>query len=142
MIVNENISAEAPAPSGLAQDERDEIDNRSVRDAWKSLVGGVPFPAEQQVERGEVFYSALDLAEIIVGPTRLVGWRVSFTSEGGPYAATLIVRDPKSDLPSEFTATHPRSLTLALTSVVRAWAEKDDPSRARSPGIRGPDFPA
>jgi hypothetical protein len=102
----------------------------------------VPFPAEQQVERGEAFYSALDLAEIIVGSTRLEGWRVSFTSGGGPHAATLIVRDPKSDLPSEFTATHPRSLTLALTSVIRAWAENDDPSRGQSPGIRGPDFPA
>jgi len=140
MIVNENISAGIPASSGLAQDERDEIDNRSVREAWKSLVGAVPFPAEQQVERGEVFYSALDLAETIVGPTRLAGWRVSFTSEGGPYAATLIVRDSKSNLPNEFTATHPRSLTLALTSVVRAWAEKDDLSRGLSPGIRGPDF--
>jgi hypothetical protein len=138
MIVNENNSP-TTAPSALTQGERDEIDNRSVRDAWKSLVGGVPFPAEQQVERGEVFYSALDLAEIVVGPTRLAGWRVSFTSEGGPYAATLIVRDPSSNLPSEFTATHPRSLTLALTSVVSAWAEKDDAYRgSRTPRVREP----
>jgi hypothetical protein len=128
-------------PAALTQGERDDIDNRSVRDAWKSLVGNVPFPAEQQVERGEVFYSALDLAELVIGPRRLAGWRVSFTSDGGPYAATLIVRDSPLDGLEEFTATHPRSLTLALTSVVRAWAEQDDPSRERTaspPGVKTP----
>lgn len=114
-------------PSGetflaLTQLERDEIDNRAVREAWLRYIGSIPLTIEQQIGRGEVFFSALDLAETVLGPKRLDGWRVSFSSEGGPYTVTLTVRHVSTDQPANMTATHPGSLTLAMTSVLSELA--------------------
>ena len=106
----------------LPQHERDNIDNKAVRDAWILLTGVLPDRAEQRVSRGEVFYSALDLAEALIGSTNLAGWRVSFTTDGGPYTATLLLHTNDGKDPSEMTASHSSSLALAFISVVKKWA--------------------
>jgi hypothetical protein len=120
MIVQENIAAPALI---LTQNERDEIDNRAVQEAWLSLAGSLPVSTEQSISRGEVFYSALDLAEYLIGTSNLAGWRISFTTDGGPYAATLLLKGPGAETQSEITASHPTSLALAFTSVIKNWAD-------------------
>jgi hypothetical protein len=108
----------------LSQRERDEIDNEAVLKAWKSLTGSLPASAEGQISRGEVFYSALDLAEYLIGSKELSGWRVSFTSEGGPYTARLFLNAHRAGGTRKIEATHPSSLTIAMTSAIRNWVEQ------------------
>ena len=120
MIVHESIAA----PSAiLTQDERDEIDNRAVQEAWLSLAGSLPASTEQSIAWGEVFYSALELAEYLIGTRDLTGWRISFTTDGGPYAAALFLKNSRTGTPSEITASHPTSLALAFTSAIRKWMD-------------------
>ncbi len=57
----------AASSSTMSQAERDEIDNKAVQEAWLSLAGTLPVSTEQSIARGEVFYSALDLAEYLIG---------------------------------------------------------------------------
>jgi hypothetical protein len=102
---------------------RDEIDNDAIRQAWLALAGSLPDAAADRVSRGEVFYAALDLAEHLIAPEQLSGWRISFTSDGGPYLATLMLRDPGSGVVSELSSSHPESLTLAFLSVTERWAK-------------------
>jgi hypothetical protein len=104
------------------QRQRDEIDNAAIRQAWLAFVGAVPEAAAAQVSRGEVFYSALDLAEYLIAPDQLSGWRINFTSDGGPYGATLILHNPASGAVSEISSSHPDSLTLAFLSVIENWS--------------------
>src|SRR5258708_1241174 len=108
----------------LSQRERDDIDNEAILEAWKSLTGSLPASAAGRVSRGEVFYSALDLAEHLIGSRELAGWKVSFTSEGGPYTARLFLNTNGTGKSREIEASHPSSLTLAMTSAVRAWVER------------------
>jgi hypothetical protein len=112
-------------PSGHASRSpaRDEIDNAAVREAWQRWSGRLPDAAEARVARGEVFYSALDLAEHLIPPAEFAGWRISFTSDGGPYAAVLLLRDGGGGC-SEVSATDPGSLTLALIAAIAAWADR------------------
>jgi hypothetical protein len=114
---------------------RDEIDNDAVRQAWLTLVGSLPEEAAGRVSRGEVFYSALDLAEHLIAPGQLSGWRISFTSDGGPYGATLILHTTGSGAVSEISCSHPHSLTLAFLSVIERWNDataKPAPSQHRT----------
>jgi hypothetical protein len=120
------------ATASERQRVRDEIDNDAIRQAWLALAGSLPDAAAGRVSRGEVFYSALDLAEHLIAPEQLSGWRISFTSDGGPYLATLMLRDPKSGIVSELSSSHPESLTLAFLSVMERWAK----ARARPAAIR------
>jgi hypothetical protein len=113
----------APA-SALSQAERDEIDNRAVQEAWLSMAGTLPTSTEQSIGRGEVFYSALELAEFLIGSNSLTGWRISFTTDGGPYVAALFLNDERSGRQSSITASHPNSLALAFTSVIRKWMDQ------------------
>lgn len=132
MIVKEDAAAPALI---LGQNERDEIDNRAVQEAWRSLAGMLPASTEQSIARGEVFYSALELAEYLIGTNNLVGWRISFTTDGGPYAAALLLKDPGAETQSEIAASHPTSLALAFTSVIRKWA--DNTKRTARAGSMG-----
>jgi hypothetical protein len=102
---------------------RDEIDNEAICRAWLALAGTLPDAAAGRVSRGEVFYSALDLAEHLIAPKELSGWRIGFTSDGGPYSATLILCNPRSGGFSEISASHPESLTLAFLSAIDRWAQ-------------------
>jgi hypothetical protein len=112
---------------------RDEIDNQAIRQAWLRWVGSLPDAASGRLSRGEVFYSALDLAEHLIAPKYLAGWRISLTSDGGPYSATLILYNPRSGGCSEISASHPDSLTLAFLSAIGKWAkDRARPSAARS----------
>jgi hypothetical protein len=111
---------------------RDETDNEAIRQAWQTLVGSLPDAAADRVSRGEVFYSALDLAEHLIAPSELSGWRISLTSEGGPYSATLILCNPESGIVSEISASDPESLTLALLCAINLWAK----GRAKPPAAR------
>jgi hypothetical protein len=120
MIVQLENAASSPA---ISQAERDEMDNKAVQEAWLSLAGTLPLSTEQGIGRGEVFYSALDLAEYLIGSNNLAGWRISFTTDGGPYAAALLLKGQRHETQSEITASHPTSLALAFTSVIRKWAE-------------------
>lgn len=116
-----NSIAEA-ATASERQRRRDEIDNEAIREAWLTLAGSLPDAAAGRVSRGEVFYSALDLAEHLIAPDELSGWRISFTSDGGPYSATLMLCHPKSGIVSELSSDHPESLTLAFLSAIDRWA--------------------
>jgi hypothetical protein len=118
-----NRRAAGAATSADRQQVRDEIDNEAVRQAWLTLVGTLPAAAAGRVSRGEVFYSALDLVEHLIEPGQLLGWRISFSSDGGPYSATLMLRNPASGIPSELSSSHPESLTLAFLSVIDRWNE-------------------
>jgi hypothetical protein len=113
---------------------RDEIDNAAIRQAWLTFVGAVPEAVAGRVSRGEVFYSALDLAEHLIAPDQLSGWRINFTSDGGPYGATLILHDPASGAVSEISSSHPVSLTLAFLSVIESWSN----AAAKSPPAQYP----
>jgi hypothetical protein len=126
------VSIAEAATASERQRVRDEIDNDAVRRAWLALAGSLPDAAAGRVSRGEVFYSALDLAEHLIAPEQLSGWRISFTSDGGPYLATLMLRDPKSGIVSELSSSHPESLTLAFLSVMESWAK----AQARPAAIR------
>jgi hypothetical protein len=106
----------------LPQHERDNIDNEAVRDAWVLLTGVLPDRVEQRVSRGEVFYSALDLAEALIDSKNFAGWRVSFTTDGGPYTATLLLNNNDGKDRSEMTASHSSSLALAFITVIKKWA--------------------
>lgn len=121
MIVQ--FDKEASSSMHLTQAERDRLDNEAVRDAWLSLTGSLPVLIEQRVARGEVFYSALDLAEYLIGKSDLAGWRINFTTDGGPYSATLLLKNPRSGTPSEIAGSHPTSLTMAFISVISQWAK-------------------
>jgi hypothetical protein len=117
---------------------RDETDNEAIRQAWQTLVGSLPDAAADRVSRGEVFYSALDLAEHLIAPSELSGWRISLTSEGGPYSATLILCNPGSGKVSEISATDPESLTLAFLCAIDRWANaRAKPSAARYTTVAG-----
>ena len=118
VTVQENDLSGLPLP----ERERDRIDNEAVHDAWISLTGALPRFAEQRISRGEVFYSALDLAEAVIGSKNLAGWRISFTTEGGPYGAALLLKDTGNGASTEIIASHPTSLALAFISVVEKWA--------------------
>ncbi len=92
-MAGDNIGAETA--STLHQPRsRDEIDNEAIRQAWLTFAGAVPDTAAGRVSRGEVFYSALDLAEHLIAPHELSGWRISFKSDAGPYTATLMLHTP------------------------------------------------
>lgn len=113
-----------PFPSmPTSQAERDRLDNEAVRDAWLSLAGTLPVSIEQRVARGEVFYSALDLAEYLIGTNDLAGWRISFTTVGGPYSATLLLKTSRNGMPLEIPGSHPTSLAMAFISVIRKWSD-------------------
>ena len=124
----------AASSSTTSQDDRDELDNKAVQDAWLSLAGTLPPATEQSIARGEVFYSALDLAEYLIGSDNMAGWRISFTTDGGPYAAALLLNGPEGETVREITASHPTSLALAFTSVIRKWS--DNANRSGRPGSR------
>jgi hypothetical protein len=119
----------AASSSTATQAERDELDNKAVQEAWLSLAGTLPVSTEQSIGRGEVFYSALDLAEYLIGSSSLAGWRISFTTDGGPYVAVLLLNGPRDETQRELTASHPTSLALAFTSVIRKWADVEDDRR-------------
>jgi hypothetical protein len=108
----------------LSQRERDEIDNEAIQEAWKALTGSLPASAKERVSRGEVFYSALDLVEHLIGSNELVGWKVSFTSEGGPYTAQLFLETQDNGAGWAIEASHDSSLTIAMTSAIWAWAKQ------------------
>jgi hypothetical protein len=130
MAADQSVGETVATPD--PQRVRDEIDNEAIREAWLTWVGTLPDAAAGRVSRGEVFYSALDLAEHLIAPKELSGWRISFTSDGGPYSATLILCNPRSGITSEISAAHPQSLTLAFLSVIGRWAEtsaKSEPAQ-------------
>jgi hypothetical protein len=132
--------AEQAATAPDRQRVRDEIDNDAIRQAWLTWVGSLPEAAAGRVSRGEVFYSALDLAEHLIAPDELSGWRINLTSEGGPYSATLILCNQRTGGPSEISASHPESLTLAFLSAIDRWAEaRARPSAARYATIAEPN---
>jgi hypothetical protein len=120
MIVQFDSKASLSMPTSQA--ERDRLDNEAVRDAWLSLAGTLPVAIEQRVARGEVFYSALDLAEHLIGTNDLAGWRVSFTTDGGPYSATLLLGKARNGMPLEIAGSHPTSLAMAFISVINEWS--------------------
>jgi hypothetical protein len=120
-MAESNIGTETASTPHQPRD-RDEIDNAAIRQAWLTLAGAVPDTAAGRVSRGEVFYAALDLAEHLIDPNELSGWRISFTSDGGPYTATLMLRNSGSGIVSEISAEHAQSLTLAFISVIGRWA--------------------
>jgi hypothetical protein len=113
--------------SAINQAERDEMDNKAVQEAWLSLAGTLPLSTAQGIARGEVFYSALDLAEHLIGTSNLAGWRISFTTDGGPYVAALLLHGPRPETQSEIIASHPTSLALAFTSAIKKWADNAKP---------------
>jgi|ERR1700722_7701283 hypothetical protein len=134
MTERESI-AETTTTSGQRR-LRDEIDNDAIRQAWLTFVGAVPEAAAGRVSRGEVFYSALDLAEHLIAPEQLSGWRINFTSDGGPYGATLMLHNPGSGAVSEISSSHPDSLTLAYLSVVESWSNATaKPPPAQHPAL-------
>jgi hypothetical protein len=120
-MVGDNIGTETASTPHQPR-SRDEIDNKAIRQAWLTFAGAVPDTATGRVSRGEVFYSALDLAEHLIAPNELSGWRISFTSDGGPYTATLMLRDSRYGIVSEISAEHAQSLTLAFIAVIGMWA--------------------
>jgi hypothetical protein len=120
VTIEETIANPCPI---LTQAERDEIDNAAVKDAWISLAGVLPVSTGQRIARGEVFYSALELAEYLIGAHKLAGWRINFTTDGGPYSAVLLLNgSPETEPEVEIAAIHPTSLALAFISVIRKWS--------------------
>ena len=73
----------AASSSTTSQADRDELDNKAVQDAWLSLAGTLPPATEQSIARGEVFYSALDLAEYLIGSDNMAGWRIQASRQMG-----------------------------------------------------------
>jgi hypothetical protein len=137
MAWDQRAGEAATAPD--RQRVRDEIDNEAIGRAWLTWVGSLPEAAAGRVSRGEVFYSALDLAEHLIAPNELCGWRISLTSEGGPYSATLILYNPRSGGPCEISASHPESLTLAFLSAIDRWAQdRARPSATRDATVAEP----
>jgi hypothetical protein len=107
-------------PAGEASLE--EQDARAVRQAWSKMAGPMPVQVEERLAKRQFFDAALDLAQRVVGEERLHGFRLSFTSLGGPYIATLLLRDGVADKPVEVAAQHEDSLVQAFLTAIQDWA--------------------
>ncbi|NNM72813.1 hypothetical protein [Enterovirga aerilata] len=115
--------------SGLGlEGSPEEQDARAVRQAWAQLAAPMPLQIEERLATRQFFDAALDLAHRVVGQERLHGFRLSFTSLGGPYAATLILAEPDGGGLGEVGAEHETSLVQALVAAIFRWAREQSAS--------------
>jgi hypothetical protein len=107
-------------PAGEASLE--EQDALAIRMAWSQLAAPMPIQIEERLARRQFFDAALDLATSVIGEDRLHGFRLSFTSLGGPYMVTLLLRDGAGKEAVELGAQHDTSLVQAFLLAVRDCA--------------------
>jgi hypothetical protein len=106
----------------VGQVSLEEQDTRAIRQAWSKLAGQLPVQVEERLAKRQFFDAALDLAQRVIGEERLQGFRLSFTSLGGPYVATLLLRDGAAEKPIELAAQHEDSLIQAFLTAIQDWA--------------------
>lgn len=99
-----------------------------LRSAWREMTSSLPDAPEDLIARHRFTEAALDLVEHVVGHDQLVGWRLTFTSVGGPYSATLFARRFNSARIEEIGKENDTSLSVAIVDALRFWLE----SSARS----------
>lgn len=61
-----------------------------VADAWIKHAGQLPMPVQGLLEAGRYLDATIELARSAIGQPPLVGWKMRFTSAGGPYEVELI----------------------------------------------------
>lgn len=61
-----------------------------VARAWVAHRGALPQRIDHLIETGRYLDAAIELAQEMIGEPPLAGWRLRFTSAGGPYAVELL----------------------------------------------------
>ncbi len=82
----------------------------------------MPVQVEERLAKRQFFDAAPDLAQRVVGEERLHGFRLSFTSLGGPYVARLLLRDGVAAKPVEIAAQREDPLVRAFLTALQDWA--------------------
>lgn len=94
-------------------------DVEAIREAWEVLGEAVPARIEALLDVGRSLDAVLALAYHVIGREALVRWRIEFTTEGGPYGATLFVRREVAGGDVEVIVSHNDvSLTRAFAGAV------------------------
>jgi hypothetical protein len=115
-LVESNFSASKALPRNSAHlrsanDLLTKIQQAAVGDAdvtrraWETLTGDVPESIEALIPVDGFFDSAIALGEFVLGQDQLLGWRVEYSSRGGPYSASLFIRDAPNSTTKKYAET-------------------------------------
>lgn len=67
-------------------------DSDLLREAWVRLIGDLPLELDALIREHGFLDFALELAQAAFGKDALFGWRLVYTSKGGPYRAAVYLR--------------------------------------------------
>lgn len=82
--------------------------------AWRRLGRELPKSISDLIAFGRVTEAALDSVEQILGRDRILGWRMTYSSRGGPYGAYIFMRCGVGGNIVEYSSISRRSLPEAL----------------------------
>lgn len=117
------------ASNTLAEHEAD-----NLRTAWLDMTSSLPQEQEYLIAQHRLIEAALDLVEYVIGHDQLIGWRLTFTSVGGPYSATLFVRRTGTVIIGEIRHEDDLSLSAAIVDVIRTWLGNSTPPTLAAAG--------
>ncbi|MGE0846347.1 MAG: hypothetical protein AB7L41_08750 [Flavobacteriaceae bacterium] len=100
-----------PQPPFGADDEA-----RLVEESWTRYQGHVPRHVRDLVEAGRYLDAAIELARQVIGEPPLIGWRMAFTSAGGPYEVQLLFDRPR--LEANATGASEQALSAAFLDAI------------------------
>lgn len=107
-------------------------DSALLRRLWHLATGGLPPGIDSLIRRHGFLDAVLDLAEARFGAANIEGWTLSYTSAGGPYSATIHLRDGSRsatfDGRSSYSAA--AALGVACLAEIEAGACQAGPSDA------------
>ena len=87
------------------------------------MAGAIPDDAAAMIERGEYFFAALLLLEVVTAG-RLVRWRVTFSSAGGSYECRFWLKEQAGRV-RQFCGQDEASLTLSLVAALDRFRTAD-----------------
>jgi hypothetical protein len=112
----------------VSNDTDDTQDAAILRDAWLEMTSSLPDAPADLIARQRFTEAALDLVEDVIARDQLVGWRLTFTSVGGPYGAILFARRSDGGTVEEIRQENDASLSMAIVDALRVWREKSTPT--------------
>jgi hypothetical protein len=89
---------------------------RIVADAWTRHVGKVSEPIRDMLDAGRYLDAAIELAKVLIG-SPLIGWKLRFTSSGGPYEVELLLDDGWQSPIGQSD----QALTIAFVEAISNW---------------------
>lgn len=109
--------ARQPLPEPPSRDE----EAAALRAAWLDVASRCPERIGSLIDDDRFLDAAIELGRAVIGEPALLGWRLTFTSAGGPYEARLFWR--RGGTSGESIGDSDRASSLAFLLAIQQFRE-------------------